>query len=346
MNQNRPINSALCLLAALSLTVASAIERIPGSQTYYSKSRDAITDVNTSSIVMAEVNDTTSDTLFGLKCSSFGRPELWAWMSSKHQMMSDDEYEMGVKPAVTIRLGNDAPIVLSNSDLTTVVDSKETRDNQAIGLTSAITRRIVNGLNAGKRLVVRVNRASGGQALTYTYSANGFSTAWSMIGACGGLPGSSGASTPAPVQAAPTPTFTGGTAPKFTRWYFTTCRDASSGAVRTGLTAGRAHLCDLVIETIPNGAQPISADFRYELEYREGNQTGKLVLDSVDTWPYGSGTKVKFRQSGNQLIFTLPLNVRARPERVYTSINVTANVQFSNGSSKKVYEPLPVRPAY
>ena len=51
-------------------------------------------------------------------------------------------------------------------------------------------------------------------------------------------------------------------------------------------------------------------------------------------------------RSGNQLILTLPLNVRVRPERVYTSINVTGNIVFSNGSTKKVYEPLPVRPSY
>lgn len=83
---------------------------------------------------------------------------------------------------------------------------------------------------------------------------------------------------------------TGAAAPKFIKWNFTTCLGANTGAVRTGLIFGRAHLCDrahlcaLVIETITNGAQPISADFRYELKYREGNQPGKLMLDSVDYW--------------------------------------------------------------
>ena len=135
-----------------------------------------------------------------------------------------------------------------------------------------------------------------------------------------------------------------GQAPKFTRWYFTTCRDASSGASRTGLLAGRAHLCDLAIETVPNGAHPVSAVFRYELEYREGNRTGKLMLDGEDHWPSAGGPVTKYRQEGSRLIFTLPLNVRVRPNRVYTSINVTGTINFDNGSSKRVYEPLPVRP--
>ncbi|WP_345464625.1 hypothetical protein [Deinococcus carri] len=66
----------------------------------------------------------------------------------------------------------------------------------------------------------------------------------------------------------------------------------------------------------------------------------------MDRWPSAGGTVTRFRQEGNHLIFTLPLNVRDRADRVYTSLNVTGRITFSNGSSKNVYEPLPVRPAY
>ncbi|ABF46298.1 hypothetical protein Dgeo_2004 [Deinococcus geothermalis DSM 11300] len=45
------------------------------------------------------------------------------------------------------------------------------------------------------------------------------------------------------------------------------------------------------------------------------------------------------------MIFTLPLKVRARTDRVYTSLNVTGKITFSKGSVKSVYELLPVRPA-
>lgn len=333
---------ALAAAFALLTPSAHAIDHVYGTQTYYSVSRDPITDVNTSFVILEEINDVTNDTAFALRCSNYDRQELWAWMSSKHELLPQGDADLGVKPAVTIRLGDDPPIVLSSGDLSIVVKANGVNDASSIGFNGAIVRRIVSGLTAGKRLVVRVNRASGGQALTYTFSASGVATAWSMVQGCGATGGSASTSAP-PMTFAPT---SGAAAPKFTRWYFTTCRDAGSGAIRTGLIAGRAHLCDLVIDTIPNGAQPVRAEFRYELEYREAGRAGKLQLDTVDVWPPAGGVVTRFRQSGPQLIFTLPLNVRVRAERVYTSINVTATVYFSNGSSKKVYEPLPVMPAY
>ena len=227
---------------------------------------------------------------------------------------------------------------MNDSDLVTVVNGNRTNATDSVGFNTAIVQRIVAGLTRGKRLVMRANRASGGRALTYTIPASGAATAWSMIGGCGTRAAASTGS--AALTITPTP---GATAPKFTRWYFTTCTDAGSGAVRTGLTAGRARLCDLVIETVPNGAQPVRAEFRYGLEYTESGQAGKLTVDSVDTWPSTGGPVTKFRRNGSQLIFTLPLNVRTRSDRVHTSINVTGTVSFSNGS-KRVYEPLPVRP--
>lgn len=331
----------LLCLSLLLLPGAGAVERIPGTTTSYSVSRDPITDVNTGFVVLPEINDTTGQTRFILRCANYDRQELWAWMSSKFELSSQDDADSGIKPAVTIRLGDDPPTVLSDSDLSVVLNGDETVDRSAIGFNGAVVRRIVNGLNAGKRLVVRVNRPSGGQALTYTFPASGVSTAWAKVNGCAPQRPGAGSATPNPVTVTPAP---GAQAPKFTRWYFTTCRDASSGVTRTGLTAGRAHLCDLVIDTVPNGARPVRAEFRYELEYRDAARSGKLTLDATDVWPPAGGTNTALRQSGSQLIFTLPLNVRARADRVYTSLNVTATVYFSNGTSKRVYEPLPVRP--
>ncbi len=315
---------------------------MPGTQTYYSYSKDPITDINTSFIALYEVNDSTSGTFFTVRCANGDKPDLWVGLNTKNDLLSEEDASLDRMPAVTMRLGDDAPIVLSGSELTSVVNASQDVNTKAVAIHSAAVRRIVNGLNAGKRLVIRVNRASGGQALTYTFPAGGFSTAWSQVRACGAA--TTASTQPSGITLTPSTGRASG-APKFTKWYFTTCRDAASGAVRTGLVAGQAHLCDLVIETLPNGAQPVSAVFRYELEYREGGRAGKLTLDSVDTWPPSTGPVTKFRQDGDQLIFTLPLNVRARSNRVYTSINVTATVNFSNGSSKRVYEPLPVKPA-
>jgi hypothetical protein len=331
------------LLAALALGTGQAIDRVPGTQTYYSSRTDPITDINTSFVNIYEVNDLADQTYITFYCTNRGTPELWASLNSKNTLLSVQDAQLDLMPAVTMRLGSDAPIVLASRDLSSVVDQNDNVKTTALAINSDAVRQVVGGLVGGKRLVVRVNRSSGGQALTYTFPAGGFVTAWRQINGCaaGTSRASAGQSTPN-VLLTPAP---GAAAPKFNRWYFTTCRDVGSGMVRTGLVAGRAHLCDLVIETVPNGAQPVSAVFRYELEYREAGRTGKLTLDTADVWPSNGGPVTTFRTSGNNLVFTLPLNVRARADRVYTSINVTASVTFSNGSTKKVYEPLPVKPA-
>lgn len=331
----------LTLLAcALGLGTALAATRVPGTYTYYSAQRDPITDANTGFITIDEVNDTYGQTVFSIRCSDRDRPQLWATLTAKNDLISEEQADLGIKPAITIRLGDEPPVVLRDSDLVSVVNAREDLLTRNIGFQGPVVRRIVNGLNAGKRLVVRVNRVSGGQALTYTFPATGFATAWAGVNGCESFG-------PSASTARPPVTASGAAgAPKFTQWYFTTCRDAASGAARAGLPAGRAHLCDLVIETVPNGAQPVAAEFRYELEYRENGRAGKLTLPGVDRWPPSGGTVTRFRQEGSRLVFTLPLNVRVRADRVYTSLNVTGKITFSNGSVKSVYEPLPVRPAY
>jgi|GEM_PF-6392621 len=128
-------------------------------------------------------------------------------------------------------------------------------------------------------------------------------------------------------------------APKFTQWTVTSC--TAQGRTTSTLTPGTPNTCQLVIDTVPNGARPINASFQYELEYRENGVLRKLTLPGGDKWTPSGGT-VRFQQRGNQLAFSLPLNVRARTDRRYTSINIIGTVVFDNGSSKRVYEPLPI----
>ncbi|WP_240730819.1 hypothetical protein [Deinococcus sp. S9] len=253
----------LTLLACLlGVGTGLAVTRVPGTSTSYSAQRDPITDANTGLISIDEVNDTYGETALTIRCSDRDRPDLWATLISTHDLFSEDQVLFGMKPAITIRWGDDPPVVLRDSDLISVVNSREDLQTRQIGVQGPVVRRIVNGLSAGKRLVARVNRVSGGQALTYTFPGVGFATARPPVTA-GGATG----------------------APKFTQWYFTTCRDAVSGAARAGLVAGRAHLCDLVIEMMPNGAQPVAAEFRYELEYRENGRAGKLTLPGAAQAP-------------------------------------------------------------
>ena len=97
------------LLALTAMQQASAVDRVSGTQTYYSVSRDPITDVNTSFMSLYEVNDITSGTTFVVRCSNDARPELWAWLSSKNELLPQEDADAGLKPAVTLRLGDDPP---------------------------------------------------------------------------------------------------------------------------------------------------------------------------------------------------------------------------------------------
>ena len=329
---NRKVKRSLCL-ALLLASCALAATRVPGTNTLYSFSLDPITDVNTSTVLIQEQYDSYGDTVFTLRCDDRGEPSLWASLLSKNDLLTEQQVAQGSLPAVTLRLGDDPPLTLRDADLVSVVDFSDNLRTRSLGFQGPVVRQMVQGLQSGKRLALRINRLTGGQALTYLFPASGFTTAWSSVRACG-----VGAA-PATAQRSVTP---GLAVPKFSQWYFTTCRDAATNTVRAGLVAGRAHICELVIETVPNGNLPTSATFSYELEYRENGKSGKLKLDGTDEW-YSGGGNVRFRQEGNKLIFALPLNVRSRVSRVYTSLNVIGELDYG-GVSKKIYEPLPVRP--
>ena len=329
------------ILLAASVT-AHALSRVPGTQTYWSYSTDKITDLNKSFVALYEVNDTVGDTSLIVRCSNYSDPTIWMYLQSKYELVNLGTTNSDGLPEVIARLGADPAFSLPVEALATITTTNGSTDTSAIGIKGQTVQRMINGLNAGKRLVLRINREMGGQPLTYTFSSNGFSEAWTNVRGC--LQGRPSAAPSSPVTITPPARTTApnGAAPKFTQWYFTGCRDATTGTRRNVLVAGNAALCDLTIETIPNGARVASADFRYELEFREGGRSGTLALDTTDYWPSSSGVKTSFNASGSKLNFTLPLNVRWRTDRVYTSINVTATVYFDNGSSKRVFEKLPV----
>lgn len=338
--------TALLLALALSLTpTASALDRVPGTWTYYSVSSDPITDVNTSLVIVDEVNDTYGSTALGFKCSSGPYPGLWSLLKSKNPLL-DPVTE--ILPTATVRIGSRPPQTIYGDSLSSTTLNGDT-DPAAIGFPEGITREMAAGLFRGERVVIRLDRdpSVGRQTLTYTFPADGFKAAWNAVNRC--QQGRGAAATPTTpasrVAASSAPASArSGEAPKFTQWHFTTCTDTASGAVRSQLRAGQTHRCQLVIDTVPNGAAPVSAAFTYELEYVEGGRSGKLTLDTRDVWQAGGSGPILHRAEGSRLIFNLPLNVRVRPERRYTSINVTGKLTFDNGATKQVYERLPVIP--
>lgn len=133
-----------------------------------------------------------------------------------------------------------------------------------------------------------------------------------------------------------------GRAPKFPQWYFTTCEDDSTGELHTGLHVGVLQRCALVIETVPNGASPVSAKFTYEVEFQQDGETIKKKISAASVWPSSGEPSTTLDTRGDRLIFSLPLMIRARDDRTYQSINAIGEITFDNGATKKVYEKLPV----
>ncbi|MDO4263204.1 MAG: hypothetical protein Q4C67_03310 [Deinococcus sp.] len=131
------------------------------------------------------------------------------------------------------------------------------------------------------------------------------------------------------------------TAPKFNQWYLQGCVVGDSGLLPY-VVAGRANYCAITVKVTPNGALPVKAVFSYELEWAQGGKVQKVTLPGKDVWtPHGSN-EVGLEISNYSYDIYLPINVRNRPDRVYTSINVTGNFSFSNGSTKKVFEKINV----
>lgn len=263
-------------------------------------------------------------------------PGTWVGYSVSQDPITDVNIGAGTAlPTVTLRIGSAPAQTIYPQQLSETRSANDNSLPNSVAFPAGITRQMAAGLYAGQRVVLRLerSRSAGAQVLTYTFPADGSQAAWNAVNRCQPL----GQTASAPVAAAT------GEAPRFKQWYFTNCTEEKSGAVPSQLRAGQLHRCSLVIETIPNGATPVSTVFSFELEYTQDGRNGKITLDDRDVWQAGGVSgPVSLRTEGSRLIFTLPLNVRSRADRRYTSINVSGTIHFSNGGSKRVYEKLPV----
>lgn len=180
-----PPTGVLLLALGLLLGGASdALTRVPGSEVYYSARKDPITDVNTGTVVLYEQYDQYGDTALVIRCANSGETELWSYLSSKNDLFTQTDARLGVMPDVIYRLGNQAPVTLNPASLSTTSNADDTTDLKAVGMSTTITRGLVNGLNSGLKLVLRVHRTGGGAPLTYTFQPKGFKTAWAAVKQC------------------------------------------------------------------------------------------------------------------------------------------------------------------
>jgi len=172
------------LTAALLALTLQGVGQAQGSikvntNLYYLKQIDPITDVNTSYVRIFEVNDQDGDTAFLIRCSERGKPNVWGTFRGKNEIIPLDAEGNDIWPAVTLRLGTDAPFEPLDAELFALEDT-----TKQIALDGKSLDRIVVGLLAGKKLVMRLSGEQFRQPLTYTFSAQNFATAWNGVKAC------------------------------------------------------------------------------------------------------------------------------------------------------------------
>lgn len=124
-------------------------------------------------------------------------------------------------------------------------------------------------------------------------------------------------------------------------WNLENCR--AGGAVQAAVRAGQPHTCELRVTTVREGPAPVSATFRYQLEYQEGGQTRRIAVESADVWRAGTAGTIRLAHSGRTMTFSLPVSVRRRDDRAYTALTVSAELVFADGSRQRVYDTVPVR---
>ena len=172
----------LALFALLS-GASLAETRIPNTYAYYSASADPITDVNTGYVAIDELYDQEADTRIVVRCADDGKQAVWSYIRGKNDIVAY-EGENSLFPEVILRLGTDQPITVGEASQYTVLSSKDEGRTDSLGFSSTITKSMVAGLLANKKLVIRITRATGGKPFTYTFPSAGFAAAWQKVNQC------------------------------------------------------------------------------------------------------------------------------------------------------------------
>lgn len=168
---------ALITLTALALPAAAQnIQIVPGAKVYYLVSKDPITDENRSMLIIPEINDTDAKTFIRFKCVR-GTPE--AFLVSKNELVSADNWDADLYPTVTFRVDTQQPKTLQMNG---VQDTEGGAILESLGFESDQT--VIQALsNAKSKVVFRVNRI-GLSPLDFTFSPKGFAQGMKAIGNC------------------------------------------------------------------------------------------------------------------------------------------------------------------
>lgn len=167
----------LLAAAVLLLASTSTAKVLPGTLVEYFVDKDAITDENTSTLFVRELNDTGGNNVVMFKCEQ-GHPEFY--LLNKSNLLTQEDYDASVLPQVIYRVDSQAPKTLPTSSVTSDGTPKLTALSLA-GNTDATMFTAFS--NAQSKVILRVLR-KGMKELTFTFPTKGFNQAVKIIGNC------------------------------------------------------------------------------------------------------------------------------------------------------------------
>lgn len=165
------ISAALTFLSTASATV------LPGTMIEYFVQKDAITDENTSTLFVREVNDTGGNNVVMFKCAA-GQPAFY--LLNKSPLLTQEDSSNGITPNLIYRVDSQNPKTLTTTGATRggqpVLEALTLMPGGDATLFTAFK-------NAQSKVVIRVLRR-GMSELTFTFRTKGFNQAVKLIDSC------------------------------------------------------------------------------------------------------------------------------------------------------------------
>ncbi|WP_145999363.1 hypothetical protein [Deinococcus sp. UR1] len=165
------------LLAVLLPTAAAEIQKVPGTNVFYSYETDAMTDANESFIAIGEVNDTSASTVFLIFCRE-GQVEFY--LKTKNPLLSVDDYDMKRTPNLMYRVDTQQSKTIPSITAT----KNDEPDYTTLAFDKARGQILLTAFsNAQQKIAFRILR-NDASALDYTFSTKGFKDAWRNVKSC------------------------------------------------------------------------------------------------------------------------------------------------------------------
>lgn len=150
---------------------------IPGTTVSYSKTKDSITDANTSTVYLDEVNDTVNKTYVELSCQKGG---FVFYLNTKDPLYTLADYKAETTPSITYRI--DA--LPARTVQTVSVGGADKPVLTALAVPDELDAQMLGAFKSARSKVLMRVKRSDGRELTYTFPVKGLPQALQAVNNC------------------------------------------------------------------------------------------------------------------------------------------------------------------